>query len=56
MKQEYDSLLVKELELSRQCELKPLAFFVSWQGVLTFAYRQEVCCDQQVYGPCWNDH
>ena len=31
--------LVAELEDSEMSLLEPLAFFVSWQGVLTLAYR-----------------
>ena len=30
--------LVRELEATPACTLTPLAFFVSWQGVLTVAY------------------
>lgn len=30
--------LVAALEAARPCCLQPLAFFVSWQGVLTLAY------------------
>ena len=30
------------------CQIRPLSFFVSWQGVLTLAYRCEQLCCQTV--------